>query len=342
MADWIQKQWKGYSIWHLILLPLSLIFFLLSTARKYLFRFGVLKSYKLPVPVIVVGNISVGGNGKTPLVIWLANQLKQRGFKPGIISRGYGGSENDVTEVFAHSMPSRVGDEPLLIAQHLDCPVFVGAHRVDAAMALLEAHPQVNVIVSDDGLQHYRLQRDIEIAVVDADRGFGNALLLPAGPLREVKPRLNSVDAIVMMNAHQQSSMKTEFLAPVFEMALTGGLFVSLFDETSQQTAHFFNGKSLVAVAGIGNPKRFFDALIKMGLVFEQKSFPDHHAYSPQDLLPFAGKTILMTEKDAVKCEQFAKGNARFDIWMLPVSANIDDGLNELVLQKLATLSKGK
>jgi tetraacyldisaccharide 4'-kinase len=342
MADWLQKQWKGYSIWHLFLLPLSIIFLLLSSARKQLFRFGVLKSHKLPVPVIVVGNISVGGTGKTPLVIWLANQLKQKGFKPGIVSRGYGGSANDVTEVFAHSMPNEVGDEPLLIAKHLDCPVFVGLNRVDACMALLEGHPDVNVIISDDGLQHYRLQRDIEIAVVDSQRGFGNALLLPAGPLREAKSRLNKVDAIVITNANQQSSIKTEFLAPVFELRFAGDVFISLFDGISKYKAGFFNGKSLVAVAGIGNPKRFFEDLTKMGLVFEQKSFPDHHAYTPQDLLPFAGKTILMTEKDAVKCEQFVKGNAQYDIWMLPVSANIVDGLNKLVLQKLATLSKGK
>jgi tetraacyldisaccharide 4'-kinase len=342
MADWLQKQWKGYSIWHLFLLPLSIIFLLLSSARKQLFRFGVLKSHKLPVPVIVVGNISVGGTGKTPLVIWLANQLKQKGFKPGIVSRGYGGSANDVTEVFAHSMPNEVGDEPLLIAKHLDCPVFVGLNRVDACMALLEGHPDVNVIISDDGLQHYRLQRDIEIAVVDSQRGFGNALLLPAGPLREAKSRLNKVDAIVITNANQQSSIKTEFLAPVFELRFAGDVFISLFDGISKYKAGFFNGKSLAAVAGIGNPKRFFEDLTKMGLVFEQKSFPDHHAYTPQDLLPFAGKTILMTEKDAVKCEQFVKGNAQYDIWMLPVSANIVDGLNKLVLQKLATLSKGK
>jgi len=342
MSDWFQKRWKGYSIWHLILLPLSLFFFLLSTSRKQLFRFGVLNSYKLPVPVIVVGNISVGGTGKTPLVIWLANQLKQRGFKPGVISRGYGGLANGVTEVFAHSMPNSVGDEPLLIAQHLQCPVFVGAHRVDAGKTLLEVHPEVNVIISDDGLQHYRLQRDIEIAVVDAERGFGNALLLPAGSLREVKSRLNSVDAIVMTNSNQQCLIKTEFLTPVFEMELTGDVFISLFDKNYQQTACYFNDKSLVAFAGIGNPKRFFDVLTNMGLVFEQKSFPDHHAYTPKDLLPFAGKTILMTEKDAVKCEQFAKGNAQHDIWMMPVSANIGDGLNELVSQKLVTLSKGK
>lgn len=342
MADWLQKQWNGYSIWHFVLLPLSLIFFLLSTARKYLFRFGVLKSYKLPVSVIIVGNISVGGTGKTPLVIWLAEQLKQKGFKPGIISRGYGGSVSDIREVFANSSSSQVGDEPLLIAKRINLPVFVGANRVDAGLALLEAHPEVNVIISDDGLQHYRLQRDIEIALVDAERGFGTAMLLPAGPLRESKTRLSTVDAIVMTNANQQSSIKTEFLPPVFEMEFSGDMFVSLLDGQSRQKADFFNHKPLVAIAGIGNPKRFFNALTKMGLVFEQKSFPDHHAYVLEELSSFAGKTILMTEKDAVKCEQFAKGNTKYDIWILPVSANIGDGLNELVLQKLATLSKGK
>ena len=342
MADWLQKQWKGYSIWHLFLLPLSIIFFLLSSARKQLFRLAILKSYKLPVPVIIVGNISVGGTGKTPLVIWLANQLKQKGFKPGIVSRGYGGSANDVMEVFAQSVPNEVGDEPLVIAKHQDGPVFVGLDRVNAAVALLQEHPEVNVIISDDGLQHYRLQRDIEIAVVDAQRGLGNTLLLPAGPLREAKSRLNKVDAIVMTNPHQQSSIEKEFLAPVFEMEFTGDVFVSLFDGISNYKADFFYNKSLVAVAGIGNPKRFFEVLTKMGLFFEQKSFPDHHAYTSQDLLSFAGKTILMTEKDAVKCAQFAKDNAQFDIWMLPVNANIEDGLNKLVLQKLATLGKGK
>jgi tetraacyldisaccharide 4'-kinase len=342
MADWLQKQWKGYSIWHLVLLPTSLVFFCLSTARKYLFRLGILRSYQLPVPVIVVGNISVGGTGKTPLVIWLAEQLKIAGFKPGIISRGYGGSVNDVTEVSTNSSPSKVGDEPLLIAKRVACPVFVGANRVDAGMALLQAHPDVNVIVSDDGLQHYRLKRDIEIAVVDAERAFGNELLLPAGPLREAKSRLNEVDAVVITQANQQTLINTEFLLPVFQMGFSGDVFVSLFDGKTQQKSNDFNNKHLVAIAGIGNPKRFFDGLTKMGLVFEQKVFADHYAFKPQDLLPFAGKTILMTEKDAVKCVQFVKGNAQYDIWMLPVSANIENGLNELVLQKLATLSKGK
>jgi len=342
MADWIQKQWKGYSIWHLVLLPLSFIFFLLSISRKHLFRLGILRRYKLPVPVIVVGNISVGGTGKTPLVIWLAEQLKINGLKPGIVSRGYGGSANYVTQVFANDLASHVGDEPLLIAKREICPIFVCNNRVDAGAALLKAHPKVNVIISDDGLQHYSLQRDIEIATVDGERAFGNELLLPSGPLREIKSRLNTVDAIVMTNAHQQSSIKTKFLPSVFEMKLSGDTFVSLFDGKTQQKSNYFDHKKLVAIAGIGNPKRFFDGLTKMGLVFERKSFADHYAFTPQDLLPFVGKTILMTEKDAVKCSQFAKGNTQFDIWMLPVSANIDDGLNEFVLQKLASLSEGK
>jgi len=342
MADWLQKQWKGYSIWHLVLLPLSFIFFLLSSIRKHLFRLGILRTYQLPVPVIVVGNISVGGTGKTPLVIWLAEQLKKNGFKPGIVSRGYGGSANDVTEVFANDLASYVGDEPLLIAKREVCPVFVCNNRVDAGTALLKAHPEVNVIISDDGLQHYALQRDIEIAVVDAERAFGNELLLPAGPLREAKFRLNTVDAIVVTKTKHASSINTEFPSPVFEMELSGEVFVSLFDGAIHQNFNYFNNKHLVAIAGIGNPKRFFDGLAKMGLVFERKSFADHYAFTQQDLLPFESKTILMTEKDAVKCAQFAKGNPQLDIWMLPVSANIDHRLNELVLQKLATLSKGK
>ena len=335
MADWLQKQWESYSIWHLFLLPLSFIFFLLSTVRKCLFSLGLLRSYKLPVPVIVVGNISIGGTGKTPLVIALAAQLKDAGFKPGIISRGYGGSVNEVMEVFADSLPSEVGDEPLLIAKRSSFPVFVSRNRVDAGLALLKANPEVNVIVSDDGLQHYRLQRDIEVAVIDAERGLGNALLMPAGPLRETSRRLNAVDAIVMSNADSQGSIKQGYLPPVFNMQLSGDVFVSLLDGETQQRAPFFKKKPLVAVAGIGRPQRFFDHL-------GQKSFADHHAFTSQDLLPFAGKTILMTEKDAVKCAPFAKGDAPYDLWMLPVSANIEHELIELVLSNLAVVSKGK
>lgn len=337
MAKWLQKQWVRYSIWHIFLLPLSFIFFALSLIRKFLFQLGVLRVQHLSVPVIVVGNISVGGTGKTPLVIWLAEQLKHAGFKPGIISRGYGGSTSDVCEVFEGSLPNQVGDEPLLLARRSQCPVFIGAHRVDAGRALLKSHPEINVIISDDGLQHYRLHRDVEIALVDAQRGLGNGLLLPAGPLREARCRLNSVDAVVMTNASPASPILLEKFSRVFDMQLSGAVFTSLLDLKVQQTAEFFKGKSLVAIAGIGNPKRFFDTLVEMGLDFYHQSFADHHAFTLQDLLPFAGKTILMTEKDAVKCEQLLKGVAQYDIWVLPVSANIGHELKELVLQKLAT-----
>lgn len=342
MADWLQKQWTGYSIWHFVLLPFSVIFLTLITVRKCLFRWGVLSSTKLPVPVIVVGNITLGGTGKTPLVIWLVEQLLTSGLKPGIISRGYGGSVSDDLEVFADSSPNRVGDEPLLLTKRTQAPVFVGANRAEVGRALLKAHPEVNVIVSDDGLQHYGLQRDVEIAVVDAQRGFGNALLLPAGPLRESIHRLNSVDAVVMTGAANVTSMQAEYLAPVFGMQLSGDVFISLLDGVTQQPAKFFTGKPLVALAGIGNPRRFFDALTKMGLVFESRGFEDHYQFSPQDLLPFKGKSILMTEKDAVKCAKFAEGNADYDIWVLPVSANIEGGLKALVLQKLTTKNLAK
>ena len=342
MANWLQRQWRGYSVWLIALLPLSFLFLLLVTTRKYLFKVGFLKSCKLPVPVIVVGNISVGGTGKTPLVLWLAEHLKKKGFIPGVISRGYGGSASEVTEVFTDGIPAKIGDEPLLIARRTCSPVFVGANRVDAGKALLKAYPMVNVIISDDGLQHYRLQRDFEFAVVDAGRGFGNGFLLPAGPLRETKSRMASVDAIVMTSSKKTLPIPTNLLPPLFEMEFSGDWFVSLFDCKTTQKSNFFNDKTLVAIAGIGNPERFYEALTKMGLVFERKSFADHHAFTPHDIESFVGKTILMTEKDAVKCEKFAFGKAQYDIWMLPVTAKIDKALDELLLHKLAILSKGR
>ncbi|HSH96993.1 MAG TPA: tetraacyldisaccharide 4'-kinase, partial [Methyloradius sp.] len=197
MSSWLQKQWATYTLWHILLLPISWIFFVLSSCRKFLYQIGWLKIFNLAVPVIVVGNINVGGTGKTPLVIWLAEQLKSAGYKPGIISRGYGGSAQHIQEVSANSAPLEVGDEPVLIAKRTGCPVFVNANRVEAGNALLKRYPECDVVISDDGLQHYRLQRDVEIAIIDGAKGFGNSLLLPAGPLRERIGRLAHVDAIV-------------------------------------------------------------------------------------------------------------------------------------------------
>ena len=337
MSNWFQKQWSSYSLWHILLLPLSWIFLVVISVRKSLYSLGWLKSTRLSVPVIVVGNITVGGTGKTPLVIWLAEQLKLAGFKPGIISRGYGGTSKLATTVFANSNPQLVGDEPVLIAKRTACPMFVGANRVAAGQALLQANPQCNVIISDDGLQHYALQRDIEIALVNSNSQFGNQLLLPAGPLREKLSRLQSVDAIVDSGngAAFAVAFKEALQVPIFNMTLQGECFESVDGSKTKQPASYFADKNLVAIAGIGNPERFFNQLSGLGLQFERKAFADHHAFTAQDLMQFSGKTILMTEKDAVKCSTFTTS----DTWCLPVTATISassqTSLITLILQKL-------
>ncbi len=330
MSEWLQKQWFCKSVWHLLLLPIASIYLGLTHLRKLLYKLNVFKSYSLSVPVIVVGNISVGGTGKTPAVIYLAQQLKLAGYHPGIVSRGYGRSSSLVQAVSCGSSPDQVGDEPLLIAMRTACPVFVGNNRVAAGVALVKEHPEVNVIISDDGLQHYRLKRSLELAVVDADRGFGNGFLIPAGPLRETVARLSLVDAIVVNG-------NAEALKPVpnknlFSMRLVGETFFSL-DGKQKKSAAYFKKKKLAAVAGIGNPDRFFGHLRMMSLDFQSQAFPDHHLFCLEDFTPFKDKTILMTEKDAVKCQDFAD-----DIWMLPVDAMIEQGLMKIILNKLARI----
>lgn len=331
MANWFQKQWESFTLWHIVLIPISWLFGAVVWLRKSLYQLGWLKSYRLPVPVIIVGNITVGGTGKTPFVIWLVAQLKLQGYSPGIICRGYGGSTRQVQEVFVQSKPSETGDEPVLIAKRTQCPVFVGADRVAAGQFLLKNHPQCNIILSDDGLQHYRLQRDVEIALINSNDAFGNRLLLPAGPLREKIARLQKVDAIVDSGVGELNKIKN---TPIFNMQLLGEVFYRIHDAT-QQPASFFAGKSLVAIAGIGKPARFFRQLSALGLIFEQHAFPDHHTFTAQELAGFREKTLLMTEKDAVKCLAFDSENA----WYLPVEAKITSQRNQsliaLILQKL-------
>lgn len=332
MADWLQKQWATYTLWHLFLTPLSWLFFVIARIRVWLYGSGWLKSYRLSVPVIVVGNINVGGAGKTPLVIWLAEQLLQAGYKPGIISRGYGGQIKAAQAVFADSNPQQLGDEPVLIAKRTNCPVFVSPDRIAAGQALLQAHPECNVIVSDDGLQHYRLQRDVEIVVFDSVKGFGNEALLPAGPLRENTSRLKSVDAVVSNGtvADVQKFMRSYGVKPI-EMQLQSGDFFNLLDVSKRSTAAGFAGQQVLAIAGIGNPERFFQQLNHMGISFSRKSYPDHYAFSVDDF-EVANENVVMTEKDAVKCHAFAQQN----FWVLPVNALIKDGLLAIILNKLS------
>lgn len=316
-------QKRGLAAW--LLLPFALLFRLLVALRRAAYRQGFLGSFRLPVPVVVVGNIAAGGAGKTPLVLMLAQELARRGRRPGIVSRGYGGAVIGVREVHANDGADLVGDEPLLLRRRAACPVFVGRDRVAAGQALLAAYPECDVILGDDGLQHYRLARDVEIAVVDR-RLLANPWLQPAGPCREPLARLAHVDALVKNGA-------VEILVggvPTFDMRIEGTRFVDVDDPAQTRTPESFAGLRLHAVAGIGEPRRFFDHLAALGLRCETHAFPDHHRYAACDL-EFAGDAILATEKDAVKL----RGLSRLPVWVLPVDARIDPDLATFVMEKL-------
>lgn len=272
------------------------------------YRTGRIKTIHLPVPVIVVGNITVGGTGKTPLTIWIAQMLKQYGLRPGIVSRGYGGiTPRHPLDVGINTSPRLAGDEPVMMARKTACPISVFPRRVDAGYSLIHRHA-VDVIIADDGLQHHELGRDIEIAVVDGRRGFGNGHLLPAGPLREPVQRLDSVDFIVTNGIGDVDGIPME---------LRPGRITNLRQRCRKRSAEGFSGETVHAVAGIGNPDRFFQSLRDQGLNIEPHAFPDHHAYSIRDF-GFAGdEPLIMTEKDAIKCQAFAREND----WFQPVEA---------------------
>jgi tetraacyldisaccharide 4'-kinase len=309
--------------------PLSWAFGALAALRREAYRRKLLRVHRLPVPVIVVGNLTVGGAGKTPLVAALAEALRERGRRPGIVSRGYGRRADDTRAVHAADNALDAGDEPLLLAA-LGMPVYVGADRPAAARALLAAHPDVDVIVSDDGLQHYALARDVEIAVVDGARGFGNGLLLPAGPLREPASRLATVAATVRLATGDVSPGKPGN-PPTFAMTQEPQPWRNVADPARAFDAGLLRDPSTVAIAGIANPERFFATLRNAGFIGRTHAFADHHPYVPPDVAFPGASAILMTQKDAVKCRAFA--DAR--MWMLPIRARVEAPLYDLVLEKL-------
>lgn len=322
----LQHHWYRLSPLHLLLFPVSLIFRALAALRRFLYRSRILASVKMPVPVVIVGNISVGGTGKTPLTLWLAQQLIENGWHPGIVSRGYTGNkvrQKTPHEVSFDDAAEKVGDEPLLMAQRALCPVWIGHDRPAAALAMLQAHPECDIILSDDGLQHYRLQRNAEIIVIDGARRFGNGLLLPAGPLREPVSRLHQADAVVI-NGGQAGDGE-------FSMSLSGALFYNLLNPGAVSTAGEFAGQRLHAIAGIGHPQRFFAHLEHLGLTAQQHAFPDHHHYTVTDLAFDDADAILMTEKDAVKCAAFANEKC----WVLRVDAQVSPVLAQLIIEKV-------
>ncbi|MDR2614678.1 MAG: tetraacyldisaccharide 4'-kinase [Candidatus Accumulibacter sp.] len=322
---------ERFSPWLLPLLPLSWLFRAVTAIRRVLYRWGILPSVAPSVPVVVVGNLTVGGSGKTPLTLWLVKGLAERGRRPGIVSRGHGG-DGAVRPVRPDAEAATVGDEPLLLARRSGVPVFVGRDRVAAANALLAAHPECDVLVADDGLQHYRLARRAEIAVFDR-RGAGNGHLLPAGPLREPLSRLAGVTAVVINGGIARVDPGG---VPCFSMSLAGQRFVALDDPRKTCSAADLQGKSLHALAGIGDPARFFCQLDRLGLRFSRHPFPDHRVYSAEDLSFARDGVLLMTEKDAVKCVGLVLSEA----WVLPVEARVEDApdgssLLDGILEKL-------
>jgi len=321
-ASFPEKHWYRLSALSLALWPASLLYRLLVALRRFAYRSGALPAAKLPVAVIVVGNLVAGGTGKTPLVLWLAAMLKKNGRKPGIVSRGYRGSAAAPMAVAAASPVDLVGDEPLLLARASGCPVWIGRDRAAAALGLLAAYPECDVLILDDGLQHYRLARDIEIAVED-ERGAGNGFLLPAGPLRE--PVSRRVDAWVVNSAPPGMHKSA------YRMDLRGDIFRRVAPPRESVPAAVFARKKLHAVAGIGNPKRFFDHLARLGLATVNHAFPDHHAYSAGELDFGDCEALLMTEKDAVKCEAFAREHW----YALQVEAELAPAFFDFILAKL-------
>ena len=303
-----------------LLWPASLLFRFLVFFRKIFYELRILRSVHPGIPVVVVGNLTAGGSGKTPLVLWIAELLKSKGWTPGIVSRGYGGSADTPRAATIASAAAEVGDEPIILARRSGCPVWIGADRPRVAAALRAANPDVDVLLLDDGLQHYALRRDLEIAVVDA-RGFGNGGFLPAGPLREPPSRLKSVDAVVSHGAPVRG----------YGMKLEGDLLHRMTDSSERRLAAAFAGKKAHAVAGIGDPNRFFLQLAAFGIKLVPHPFPDHHPFTPRDLEFGDELPVLLTEKDAVKLRHAA----RPDWWVLPVTARLDPAFGEWLLGRL-------
>jgi tetraacyldisaccharide 4'-kinase len=322
VQSWFNRIWYdgGSPPWWL--LPLSLVYGAVAGTRRFLYRKHLRRSTRLSCPVVVVGNLSAGGTGKTPLVCWLVARLAEQGFRPGVVTRGYGGSSRNVQLIELSDDPRVVGDESVLLARRSGVRVAIGRDRPAAAQLLVNAG--CDVIVSDDGLQHYALARDCEIVVIDGDRRFGNGWLLPAGPLRETPSRLESADAVVVNGGRP-------LLDGALSMRLEGKSAVALIGGAAKPLSAFA-GVSVHAVAGIGNPERFFNMLRAYGIEVIGHPRSDHAAFEPGDIVFADDKPVLMTEKDAVKCVTFAGMRH----WQVPVSASFEGADSSVLLEVVA------
>jgi tetraacyldisaccharide 4'-kinase len=326
------EQPRGASV----LQPLSWLYGAAVSARRTAYARGWVRSHAVGKPVIVVGNLTVGGTGKTPLTVWLANRLREHGLVVGLVSRGYGRKRSDLRVVGRDSSWEEVGDEPLILHERTGCMTIVATDRVAGARALVTRGAQV--IIADDGLQHLRMKRDCEIIVVDGDRGFGNGRVLPAGPLRESGSRARTADLLVMNGgvlAEPPRGVPPELASVALRMRLVAGEVRQVRGSGQAQPLEAFAGRPVHAVAGLGNPQRFFDDLRSRGLEVIEHPFPDHHAFSAADLDFGDGLAVLMTEKDAVKCRKLAEQR----VWYVPVEATFSDTdsrrLLELVTRKI-------
>lgn len=340
LEETITRAWFGKAAWLWLLTPLSVLFFLVSSLRKLLFKLGLKPVYRSQVPVIVVGNITVGGAGKSPLVAYLVREFQALGLRPGVVSRGYG-SRHDISApilVSSQSTVEQVGDEPLMLFRQLDVPVSVCPKRSDAVHQLNQRG--CNLIIADDGLQHWAMARDLELCVFDGQRLWGNGLLLPAGPLREPLSRLSHCQHIIVNGGDDKASAQIDGALGskgpmVHSMRLQPSHLRSVNSKHVLDPADLA-GERVVACAGIGNPERFFQTLTGLGVSFDAHTFPDHHDFKAADFASFGDKVIVMTEKDAVKCRNLGLKQAYY----LPVQAQFEDNLAQMLVDELKQMGR--
>ena len=314
IGSFFQSVWKSRNPIALLLWPVSLVYCAIASLRRIAYANGFFSVTRFSKPIIAVGNLTVGGTGKTPFTIWLANHLREHGFRPGVVSRGYGRRDiSNTLMVYSDSDPEEVGDEPFVIARRTKIPVAVAKKRSDAVRLLLDK-TDCNIFVCDDALQHYSLAADLSIALIDAKSRFGNGFCLPAGPLREPRSRLDSV-ALKLIKGEGQGE---EHLMR-YEIAQV----VNVKDNENRQTAEFLIDRKITAVAGIANPESFFDMLQNLGMELTRISFPDHHHFTEKDFdsIDHGDVDLVMTEKDAVKCREFARDNW----WYVEIDTKISD-----------------